>query len=164
MSKTTKFEEVVDVNFFYENFSKVHTPIFLGENKGLRKKKIDKKLYKKIFILYMDVYMKDLYFRKNNMYFFLGGMMKKCRTAETTKIIVRNGIQSFSRKMSSIGLVWYLRPSQLFHVFVDLKKQNGSTNKIFKIENIFKANHSIDLLPKFEEFKKEINKTKKTYI
>jgi hypothetical protein len=47
--------------------------------------------------------------------------------------------------------MWYQRPSELFFLCCDFKKLTGSTNKLPKIEKIYKNNFDVNLIVNFEE-------------
>lgn len=152
----TKFDEVYGLDYFYDNYHRKYPPKFLGKKKGIRPIKIDKSLYKLILMEYLDVYFKEIYFLSGKSYFLWTGTLQKVLYRPRT-------IKNIKKKIigSTIGFLWENRPSNLFGIFVRFIKLTGSSNRLPKIEIIYKNNHDINLIANFEDVinKSRINKT-----
>lgn len=159
--RNEKFDEVVDVTDFHATFNKKYPKKQLG-GKHKTIVPLPLSLYKKITKEYFDIYMKELYFQKNNSYFLFGGMLMLCHTAETVHYVRKNG-GAYNHKRKSLTLFWYNRPSGIYQNFLKLLKLNGTTNVMYRIENLFRANFDIELLPKFDQVKKEFYREKKLH-
>lgn len=147
ISQNSKFSEVYGLKYFYSKFDKKYTPALLGEKKGIRPKKITISLYEKILMEYLDIYFKEIYFINGPSYFLYTGMLQKVKYRP--RVIINRNIKKIIS--SSIGFMWYQRPSELFFLCCKLVKLTGKTNKIPKIENLYKNNFDMNLIVNFED-------------
>jgi hypothetical protein len=156
----TKFDYVFGLEYFHANFNKKFTPKELGEKKGTRPKKISLSLYKKIFMEYLDIYFKEIYFLNGSSYFLYTGALTKVKYSP--RIITIKGIKKLVP--ASIGFMWYQRPCELFFLCCQLKKLTGLTNKLPKIEKIYKNNFDVNLIVNFEDAIEEQRKINNNYL
>lgn len=133
----------------HKTFDKKYPKSFLGL-KGKQREKPDLKLCKKITKEYFDIFFKDLYLEKRKSYFLFGGTVGIYCTPATVKKITKNGVTFYNKKDISITIFWYGLPTRLFYKFFKMSKLTGSTNMLPVIEKLFRANFSLELLPKFD--------------
>jgi hypothetical protein len=140
----TQFDEVYGLDYFYEKYKLKYPPSMFGQ-KGTRPKKIDKSLYKKILMEYLDIYFKEIYFLDPTSYFLYTGSFRK--------VLYANRVLKNMKKIAnaSIGFFWFQRPSYIFHSTVQFIRLTGSTNRLPEIEKIYKKNFDINLIANFEE-------------
>lgn len=162
--------EVFNINFFYKKFQtekrRYHPSLFcIGEKtKKKRKKGVSFSLYKKIVLEYLKLYFFELYMNSNPEYFPLGGFVKKVLYSKWARFQSRGKTKkTLTVSEGAIGLFWYMRPSIKMYYMVSLKKLTGSSNRIPKIEKIFKDNFNKDLLPIFKTEIKKGSKNKTLY-
>lgn len=158
--KDKPVKEVYGLNYFYSKFENKYPPKMIGEKKGIRPKKISRSLYQKILLEYLDIYFKEIYFIDGPSYFLYTGGFQKVKYRP--RIIVNKGIKKMIS--SSIGFMWYQRPSELFFLCCMFKKLKGSTNRLPKIEKIYKNNFDINLIVNFEEAIEEQRINNNNYI
>jgi hypothetical protein len=148
LTKTnSKFKEVYGLAYFYERYNKKYAPTMMGEKKGVRPKKISKSLYQKILMEYLDIYFKEIYFIDGPSYFLYTGLLQKVKYRP--RIIVNKGVKKIIN--SSIGFMWFQRPSELFFICCKLVKLTGKTNKLPLIEKIYKNSFDMNLIVNFED-------------
>lgn len=160
LKKPHRYEEVYGVKYFHEQFKKKYPPTMLGEKKGVRPKKISRSLYQKILMEYLDIYFKEIYFLEGPSYFLYTGDFTKVKYRP--RVIINKGIKKIIS--SSIGFMWYHRPSELFFLCCKLKKLTGNTNRLTLIEKIYKNNFDINLIVNFEDAIEEQRKNNNNYI
>jgi hypothetical protein len=159
-SSNSKFKEVYGLNYFYENFENKYSPKMMGEKKGVRPKKIAKSLYKKILLEYLDIYYKEIYFFTGPSYFLYTGILEKVKYSP--RIIINKGVKKMIN--SSIGFMWYQRPSELFFICCKLVKLTGKTNRLPEIEKTYKNNFDVNLIVNFEDAIGEQKRNNNNYI
>lgn len=108
-----------------------------SKNKVYTTRTLTKGEHQQIISKYMDIYFNELYFQDKPKYFPLGGLIEKI---QGKKSIFRNRI------VHPILLLWHKRPDILFFANIRLAKQNGSTNRIYKLDQEFKKNNDLDML------------------
>jgi len=143
----TKFEKTFGLAYFHSKFEKKYPATMLGEKKGSVPKKISISLYEKILKEYLDIYFKEIYFFNGPSYFLYTGFLTKVKYRP--RVIINRGIKKVIG--STIGFMWYQRPSELFFLCCKLKKLTGSSNRLPKIEKIYKNNFDINLIVNFED-------------
>lgn len=141
-----RFDEIYSQRHFYEQYDRKYPKTMFGFKKGIRPVKISKQLHRKIILEYWDIYFKELYFNESKSYFLFGGTLQLILYPER---MIKAPDLKF--KPASIGFFWYQRPSVLFHKFIKFIKLTGSSNRLPKIENIFKKNQDIDLIITFDK-------------
>ena len=94
--------------------------------------------HRQIISKYMNVYFNEFYFQDKPKYFPLGGLLEKIQGKKT---IFKNRI------VNPILLLWHNRPDILFFTNIKLAKQNGRTNRIYKLDKAYKENNDLDMLP-----------------
>lgn len=156
----SKYDETYGLEYFHSKFKKKYPPKMMGEKKGLRPKSISISLYKQILMEYLDIYFKEIYFLEGPSYFLYTGALQKVKYRP--RIIINKGIKKLIS--SSIGFMWYQRPSELFFLCCKLEKLTGSTNKLPKIEKVFKNNFDVNLIVNFEEAIEEQRLNNNNYI
>lgn len=139
--------ETYGLKYFQEKFENKYPPTMLGEKKGVRPIKVSVSLYQKILMEYLDIYFKEIYFLDGPSYFLYTGILTKVKYRP--RVIMNRGIRKIIS--SSIGFMWYHRPSELFFLCCQLKKLTGSSNRIPQIEKIYKNNFDINLIVNFED-------------
>lgn len=159
VTSNSKFSEVYGLDYFYENFPNKYPPKMMGE-KGKRKRKITKSLYNKILLEYLDIYFKEIYFVEGPSYFLYSGMLQKVKYSP--RVILNHGVKKILQ--SSIGFMWFKRPSELFFLCCKLVKLTGKTNRLPQIEKIYKNSFDVDLIINFEEAVDKENKNNNNYI
>lgn len=152
--------EVYGVKHFYEKYNAKYAPSMFEKSKNKRPKKIPLSLYKKILTEYFDIYFKEIYFFNGPSYFLYTGSLEKVRYSQK---VLRNYKETYIKK-PSIGFMWYLRPSELFYFCCKLKKIIGSTNRIPKIEKLFKMTNDIELIVNFDDAIRQNNLRKNNYL
>lgn len=152
--------EVFGLDYFYKNFENKYFPKMLGEKKGRAKINVSKQLYQKILQEYFDIYFKEIYFIDGPSYFLYTGILTKVKYRP--RVIINKGIKKIIN--STIGFMWYQRPAELFFVCCKLLKQKGSTNRLPKIEKLYKNNFDINLIVNFEEAIEEQRINKNLYL
>lgn len=158
----TKVQEVFNVNHFHGLFEKEkrrYPPSFFNTDKKPRRKRkegVSLKLFKKIILEYFKMYFFEFYMSQKAIYFPLGGFMKKVLYDKWTAFMPKGKTEKrLVQSDGAIGLFWYRRPSRKMQYMVYLRKQQGSTNRITKMERVYKENFNKDLLPIFDsELKK----------
>lgn len=145
--RKSKYEETYGAEYFCSKFLNKYPPTMLGEKKGVRPKRIDESLYKKILMEYLDIYFKEIYFLDGPSYFLYTGFLTKVKYRP--RVIINKGIKKIVN--ASIGFMWYQRPSELFFLCCKLEKLTGSTNKLPQIEKLYKNNFDINLIVNFED-------------
>lgn len=155
----TKHDQVYGVKDFYESYDRKYDPALLGL-KGKRHKKITFEQYKQIIAEYWDIRFKEIYFMPGSSYFLFTGLIQKVLYGSRI-IKTHNKIKPLS---PTIGFMWYMRPSGLFHTFCALNKLTGKTNRIPKIELLFKKNNDINLIPNFDQTVVQYGQDKNLYI
>ena len=155
-----KNRTVYGVVNFYENYNKKHPPGMFEKTKNVRPKKIPISLYKQILIQYFAIYFKEIYFFSGPSYFLYTGSLEKVRYSQK---VLRNYKGSFIKKPTT-GFMWYLRPSELFYFCCKLKKMIGSTNRIPKIEKLFKNTNDIELIVNFDDAIRTNNLRKNNFL
>lgn len=160
--RNSKRDEVIKVDWFHANFKNKYSKSDL-KIKGRGTTTVPLSIYKKVILEYFDIYMKELYLLDNTNYFLLGGTLTKCRTNDAIQFIETDVLKDSKRKNQAITLFWGNRPTKLFSYSTRICKQQGTTSRIYKIENMFKANNSIDNLPKFDVLIKKSFTEKKIY-
>lgn len=164
--------QVINIDFFYKKFLKEkrrYAPSLFCVNKTTRKKRpqsVSFNLYKKIVLEYLKIYFFSFYMNQSASYFPLGGFLKKIIYPKWAKVMKRGayGKKELCGGNHAIGLFWYLRPSQKMFYMVKLTKLTGSSNRLPKIEAIYKQNFDKDLLPIFTEEAKRAKKHKNLYL
>ena len=146
-AKPSKYDAIFRLKYFHSKFKNKYPPKMLGEKKGLRPKNVSLSLYQKIFMEYLDIYFKEIYFLNGPSYFLYTGLLTKVKYRP--RVIINRGIKKIIS--NSIGFMWYQRPSELFFLCTKLEKLTGSSNRIPKIEKIYKNNFDINLIVNFEE-------------
>lgn len=159
-SNSKNSREVFGVKYFYEKFSIKHHPQMFEKTKNVRPRKIPISLYKQILIQYFDIYFKEIYFFSGPSYFLYTGSLEKVRYSQK---VLRNYKGSFIKK-PTIGFMWYLRPSELFYFCCKIKKMIGSTNRIPKIEKLFKNSNDIELIVNFDDAIRANNLRKNNFL
>ena len=164
--KFKKKTEVINIDYFFAKFEKEkrrYPPSFFCTDKEVKAKRtqfVDFRLYKKIVLEYFKMYFFDFYMTQKAIYFPLGGFMKKVR--------FDSGVKSQRKKKAysdgAIGFFWYQRPSKKMAYMVLIKKLTGSSNRIPKIEELYKSNFNKDLLPIFDREIKKQYANKNMYI
>jgi hypothetical protein len=147
---TKKVKEKIEtygLNYFYSKFRNKYEPKLMGEKRGVNPKRISISLYKQIFMEYLDIYFKEIYFLEGPSYFLYTGLLTKVKYQP--RVIINRGIKKLVP--ASIGFMWYQRPSELFFICCKLKKLTGSSNKLPKIEKIYKNNFDVNLIVNFED-------------
>lgn len=152
--------ETYGLKHFHQEFKKKYPPTMLGEKKGVRPVNVSISLYKKILMEYLDIYFKEIYFLNGPSYFLYTGILEKVKYRP--RVIINRGIKKII--LSSIGFMWYHRPSELFFICCKLKKLTGSTNKLPEIEKIYKNNFDVNLIVNFEEAIEEQRINNNNYI
>jgi hypothetical protein len=160
VNKVNKYDDVFGVDYFCDNFKNKYSPKMLGEKKGVRPKRIDKSLYKKILMEYLDIYFKEIYFLEGASYFLYTGLLTKVKYRP--RVIINKGIKKIIN--ASIGFMWYHRPSELFFLCAKFEKLTGSTNKLPQIEKIYKNNFDVNLIVNFEDAIEEQRANNNNYI
>jgi len=160
VKSNSKFKEVYGLNYFLEQFDKKYPPTMMGEKKGIRPKKINRSLYKKILMEYLDIYFKEIYFINGPSYFLYTGMLEKVKYRP--RIIVNKGVKKIINP--SIGFMWYQRPSELFFICCKLVKLTGKTNKLPEIEILYKNNFDMNLIVNFEDAIEEQKNNNNNYL
>ena len=145
--KKSKYDDIFGLKYFCEQFKNRYSPKMLGEKKGVRPKRINKSLYQKIFMEYLDIYFKEIYFLEGPSYFLYTGLLTKVKYRP--RVIINQGLKKIIP--TSIGFMWYQRPSELFFLCAKFEKLTGSTNKIPQIEKIYKNNFDVNLIVNFED-------------
>ena len=163
--------KVINIDFFYKEFLKEkrkYAPSLFCVNTTTRKKrpqKVSFKLYKKIVLEYLKIYFFSFYMTQGASYFPLGGFLKKVTYPKWVRKMKRgNSTEQICGGNKSIGLFWYLRPSQKMYYMVKLKKLTGKYNQLPKIERVYNLNYDKDLLPIFTEEAKRTKKHKNLYL
>lgn len=128
--------------------------------KGLAEKQVSEELYRKIIMEYFDIYFKEVYFLNKPSYFLYTGILDK--VLYRPRIIKKNQKNIIAK--TTIGFMWSMRPSNLFFYCVRFIKLTGSSNRIPKIENVYKNNFDIHLIPNFEDAIKYCNENNLNYI
>lgn len=152
--------EVYGLKYFYEKYNTKHVPSMFEKSKKTRPQKIPLSLYKKILTEYLDIYFKEIYFFSGPSYFLFTGSLEKVRYSQK---VLRNYKETFIKK-PSIGFMWALRPSELFYFCCKLKKIIGSTNRLPKIEKLFKMTNDVELIVNFEDAIKENELRRNNYL
>lgn len=152
--------ETYGLKYFHQEFKKKYPPTMLGEKKGIRPVNVSVSLYKQILMEYLDIYFKEIYFLNGPSYFLYTGILEKVKYRP--RVIINRGIKKIIS--SSIGFMWYHRPSELFFICCKLKKLTGSTNKLPEIEKIYKNNFDVNLIVNFEEAIEEQRINNNNYI
>lgn len=152
--------ETYGLKYFQEKFENKYPPTMLGEKKGVRPIKVSVSLYKQILMEYLDIYFKEIYFLEGPSYFLYTGILAKVKYRP--RVIINKGIKKIIS--SSIGFMWYHRPSELFFLCCKLKKLTGSSNKLPEIEKVYKNNFDVNLIVNFEEAIEEQRINNNNYI
>lgn len=163
--------EVFSVDYFYKLFTREkrrYPPSFFCTDKKtklIRPKSVDKKLFKKIILEYFKMYFFEVYMKQSAIYFPLGGFMKKVKYSKWNAWMPKGKAgKKLNQSDGAIGLFWYQRASKKMAYMVMLKKLTGSSNRIPKIEEIYKTNFNKDLLPIFEQEIKKQYAQKNLYL
>ena len=77
-------------------------------------------------------------------YFFLGGKILKARGPRS---YFQNSNHKKAILSNSIVLLWYLRPDMSFFTSVCLLKLTGKGNRIPELDNLYRNNRDMNLLP-----------------
>lgn len=152
--------EVYGAKYFCEKFENKYPPTMLGEKKGVRPVRIQKSLYQKILMEYLDIYFKEIYFINGPSYFLYTGLFQKVKYRP--RIIVNKGVKKIIN--ASIGFMWFQRPSELFFLCCKFEKLMGSSNKLPVIEKIYKNNFDVNLIVNFEDAIKHEKNNNNNYI
>lgn len=153
-------KKVFGLNYFYDNFKNKYPPTMLGAKKGIRPIKVSKSLYKQILMEYLDIYFKEIYFLDGPSYFLYTGFLTKVKYRP--RVIINKLIKKLIP--TSIGFMWYQRPSELFFLCCKFEKLTGSTNKLPQIEKLYKNNYDINLIVNFEDAIEEQRVNDNNYI
>lgn len=100
---------------------------------------------KEIIVTYFDVYFNEFFQKNEDVYFPLSGMLTKAKSSHSN---------TKGKRMRSVNLIWYLRPSIAYFSNIRLLKIKGSTSKFWKLEKLFRLQFDIDLL---DGTKKKLN-------
>ncbi len=119
-----------------------------------RKHKIPlpKGLFRKTIKTYLNIYFGELYYHDTPKYFPLSGLIKKVKGSR----FFINSIRGIIHKSRSVTWLWYLRPSISYFANVRLIKLNGSSSRVLKLDNSYKLNRDVELLPFFRSEMKEV--------
>jgi hypothetical protein len=172
LKKKSKAAEmhVLSVKDFYKKFKsekrRYHPSLFCTDKptKLIREKEVPEKLFKKIILEYLKMYFFQFYNEQKSIYFPLGGFMKKVRYPKWNAWMPKGKGKKQLSKNEAIGLFWYQRASKKMQYMVCLRKLTGSSNRIPKIEEFYKNNFNIDLLPIFNTEMKRQFKNKTLYL
>lgn len=137
--------EVININTAFKDFEK-------------KDKEIDKILYKAIIKKFFLVYINELLFLNQTMYFPITGKAKlnKCgnwikRDKSTVKAFLEDKLK---KATSSLGIYWFHRPFPQWYYY-RLKKMTGTTNLFPKLEASWKLSFDIDMLERAADLKKQ---------
>lgn len=162
--RTRELDLKIDLDYFHKHYHRKYLPELIGR-RGKNERKIDKDLYKRIFMEYWDVYFKEIYFKNENSYFLYTGVMEKISFAECClKKTDTEGNVWYEHRPDALGFAWYERPSLLFHWGVKILKLSGSSNRMPKIEKLFKSTTDINFIINFEKLLSNKRKLRKLYL
>lgn len=136
----------IGIDFFYDSIknSKFKKTDFLFPLKTRKKRvSIDKALYKKIILSFLNNYFESLYESEGSIYFFLSGDLVKNRTMFYDK--------HKNREVHSVVWTWFNRPNISYMSNIRIIKQKGSSSRIKKIEDKYKENNDISLLLNYKQ-------------
>lgn len=140
MGTTNKIRKY-NIKDFYEAYP--NKDKFFAFQLGIktRKKKtkanVPFKLYRKIVLLYFEIYFNDLYYLKGKSYFLFTGYLE---------IILSPIIDK--KKRETVTLLWTERPNRFFVKFVNLLKIPGTTARFRKLETVFYKVVNVDSIPR----------------
>lgn len=122
---------------YRKRYFKFPRSFIVKKSKSKTLQTLKKREYVSIVSTYMDVYFNELYYQDEPKYFFLGGLIEKLQGAKSV----------FKKRIiHPILLFWYQRPNILFFTDVKISKQNGTTNRIYKLDKKYKEERDIDIL------------------
>jgi hypothetical protein len=148
IKQTLHNDKVIGIKYFRELFLKrkrVYPVSFFHFPIDTRKKSIalPPNLFNQTIKTYLGIYFGEFYYNDTPKYFPLSGLLRKIQ-GSSFFVNNRRGITHQGR---SISWIWYLRPKISYFSNIKIKKQNGSTSRVLKLDNNYKANKDLELLP-----------------
>ena len=149
----TKSKTVIGFDYFYKRYKFKYLPEQIGF-RGKIPRKVSLAVYKQIVNEYFDIYFKEIYHNNEKSYFLYTGTMEKILYSEKImKHTNADGTPTLRKAGQTVGIMWYERPSVLFHFGVKIKKI--SSGRLSKIEKFFKSTTDINLIANFEKVYKQ---------
>ena len=123
-----------------------------------KKVEVPRLLHKKIVTTYLDIYFNELYHQNIPKYFPLSGKLQKAKGKAVYR--QKNNVMRFGR---GIIWLWYYRPSVAYISNIVLKKSNACKDKTYRLEQRFRIEHDVELLPHSVKLSKELLQTNKLF-
>lgn len=152
--KRPEFEKIT-IRQAFEDYQKTSKP---------KKNQVSNSVYRSIIKKFFMVYMNELFFMKETMYFpFMGkATINRCggwiRQDQSNNKVAKLNI--LKKVENSVGIYWYNRPL-LNMKHIRLKKMKGSTGALPQIENEWKKFNDAGSLPTTTELFKRGQRTLK---